>query len=270
MKTPLPQSCTLPIRRLHGRLHAALFTLFALFVPLHAAPEQVIIHDPLRGSTRGEQVGGRFNAEGYQPREKQGHILYRLPVTVSEGYVEFEIKGMTNAVPKDSDHGFFAMYDGRGIAEPVGYWDGYKENFFRWNAHWRQSRNAFKCVLQCAAPTPERLQAKRAVFPRENGATRDWREEPTGKTFTWDPHRWHKIRIEWRGRNFSVRVDDQELWAVANAPHDYAPIEHRAWLGSVPGYPGKYENELPEITYRNFRLVAWRTAPAPKSASTSP
>lgn len=235
-----------------------------------AAPnETVVIDDPLQGKTLGEQVGGRFVAGGYQPREKKGHILYRLPTTVVEGYVEFELRGMTNDVPAATNHGFFCMYDGRGIDEPIQYSVDYKENFFRWNAHWRQSRDAFKCVLQCSAPTPERLNAKRAVFPRENGGTRDWREEPTGKTFTWDPNRWHKIRIEWRGRNFSVRVAGQELWAVTDAPYDYAPVEHRAWLGSVPGYPGKYENELPDITYRNFRLVAWRTLAAPKPSSTS-
>jgi hypothetical protein len=241
-----------------------LLTLVVRALPARAVTERVLIDDPLAGgSTRGELFGGRFTVDGYQPREKQGHILYRLAVTVIEGYAEFQVRGMTREVPKGSDHAFFAMYDGRGLAEPVSYWADYKENFFRWNAHWRENRGAFKCVVQCAAPTPERLHARRAVFPREDDAPRDWREEPTGQSVAWDPTRWHTIRLEWQHRGFRALVDGQEVWAVHGAAYEYAPIEHRIWLGSAPGYAGKYENDLPEITYRHFKLVAWRTAPRP-------
>ena len=233
-------------------LNALIPAALALILPAAADAQTLIIDDPLQGSTVGTQVGGSFSAEGYQPKSGQNHILYDLPQTVSEGYVQFEVKGMDHAVvPVDGDHGFFAMYDGRGIAEPIKYFDDFKQNFFRWNCHWRQNRAAMKCVISCAAPTPQRLNATKAVY----SGTRDWSVEPTGKGVSWDPARWVAFKIEWKNRTFKVFIDGVEKWS-ASGPYDYAPVDHKAWLGCAPGQGKKYVCHVPNIVYRNFKLYS--------------
>jgi len=218
---------------------------------------RVLIDDPLCGATRGQLAGGTLTPEGHRPGVGQDHILYVLDRPVVNGVIECEARGMDpNAVPTDGDHGFLAMYDGRGIDEPCRYANDFKQNFYRWNVHWRQNRAAIKCVLSCAAPTEDRRHAGKAVF----GEQRDWCEEPTGKTVSWHPDRWHRLRVEWKDKVFRVLVDGDEVWQVEGA-YDYAPVQHRIWLGCAPGYvsgdKGKYVCLVPDIVYRNFKLVSY-------------
>lgn len=225
-------------------------------------PGVVIVNDTLRGETAGEQVGGTLTAEGYRPGLGQNHILYRLPHTVRDGYVEFEVKGMNAArIPVNADHAFMAMYDGRGVDEPAQYFRDLRENFFRWNVHWRQNRNALKCVISCATPGAERGRAMVAQYAK---GKRDWSQEPTGATVNWDPNKWYRFRVEWRNRVFRLLVDGEEKWRV-NGVHDYAPADHRVWLGSAPANRDKYRCHIPELIYRNFRLI--QTAPVGSGAS---
>ncbi len=221
-----------------------------------AARETVLIEDSLQGKTKGQQVGGAFGPEGYLPGLGQNHILYELPRTVREGYIEFEVKGMdAAAVPKDGDHGFLGMYDGRGVAEPAQYFRDLKSNFYRWNVHWRQNRHAMKCVISCAAPSAEREKAAMAQY----GEKRDWTKEPMGRTVQWDPARWHQLRVEWQGKTFRVLVDGIENWR-AEGPYDYAPVNHRIWLGSAPASGDKYPCMIKDIVYRNFKVVTFSEA----------
>ncbi len=232
--------------------------------------ETVLIEDALAGSTLGERVGGELGAEGFRPGLGFNYILYRPPGPLTDGYAEFEIKGMDPAaVPAGSDHGFLAIYDGRGISEPAAYFEDFKGNFFRWNVHWRQNRAAIKAVISCAAPTAERREAARAVFPAE----RDWTLEPTGLAYPFSPDKWHRVRVEWRERVFLVLIDDSEVWR-ATGPHAYAPVEPRIRLGSAPGTRDeakvKYACTLDQLQIRRFRLVAFAGAGSGPSGSGSP
>jgi len=219
----------------------------------------VVVEDSLAGKTAGQMVGGRFTAEGYSPGRGAAHILYRLPSTVREGFAEFEVKGMHSPKDVDVDNGFFAMYDGRGVDEPIGYFNAFKQNYFRWNVHYRTDKGAIKAVLSTAAPTPERASSDKAEFPEEK---RDFSAEPTGEAVVFDPLRWYKVRVEWRERTFSVSLDGKVVWRVTG-PHDYAPKDHRAWLGSAPGkQPDKYLSAFDSVVYRNFRLLAYTTGPS--------
>ncbi|MCC9602602.1 DUF4038 domain-containing protein [Stieleria sp. JC731] len=221
------------------------------------ADERIIIEDSLVGSTKGTVVGGQLSPNGYQPKEKTRHILYRLPLTIRHGYMEFEVHGMSPDIPEDSSHAFFGMYEGRGLEEPIKYAMDFRENHFRFHGHWRQNRNSFKAVISCARPSQDNNETTPAIFETKNGkANRDWSEEPTGDNFDWDPKRWHKFRVAWGEGRFEVAIDGKQVWAVQNAPFEYAPLEQRIWLGSAPGRDNKLHNELPKITYRNFRLVA--------------
>jgi len=230
-----------------------------------AVRERIVINDPLQGKTVGTLVGGTLTEKGYRPGVGGNHVLYRLERTLKQGYAQFELKGMDPAkVPADADHGFFAMYEGRGLNEPVPYSDAFKQNFNRWNVHWRQNREVIKAVISCPNPTPQRRAATRPVFADE----RDWCAEPNGKAFAFKPEQWHTMRIEWRDRQFRVLVDGQEVWS-AGGPHEYTPLQPRIWLGCAPGYvsdgKAKYHCALDSMIYRNFRLVEWEAKSDPSA-----
>jgi hypothetical protein len=178
-----------------------------------------LINDPLLGSTKGTMTGGMVTAEGYMPGKGYvagrgcSHIRYDLPTTVRNGRITFEVKGMVS-YSSDLEHGFLGMYDGRGVKEPAVYAPDFKQNYYRWNVHYRGDQKAMKCVLTLARP--DRVSAARAVFPGDSPADRDFSTEPTGGNITFDPARWHKFVVEWRARTFSVTIDGAEKWkAVA-------------------------------------------------------
>lgn len=238
-------------------------TLLGASVSLTAS-ETILVDDPLHSSTLGDVVGGQLTENGYMPGLGTGHLLYTLPPLGPAGFVEVEILGMdAQAVPPNADHGFLAMYDGRGVIEPAEYFRDLKQNYFRWNVHWRNSRKlGLKCVVACAAPTVERREAQIAQFPARH---RDWFTEPTGDEVAWDPQTWHRLRVEWRPGQFRVLVDGVSVWQ-AEGPYDYTPVQHRLWLGSAPAHQLKYPCLVAGMVYRNFKagtLTPAETTPLP-------
>ncbi len=216
----------------------------------------VVIEDSLLGTTVGELFGGTLTAEGYQPGAGTKHILYRVSREVNAGYVEVEIKGMSHGkIPSGGDHGFLAMYDGRNIGEPITMFDNFKQNYYRWNVHWRQNSKAMKCVITTARPDRDRSDTKKPVFPAVSGHDhhRDWSAEPLGTGFNWNPDQWHTLKVDWNGGAFKVFIDGQQVWQ-ANGPYEYAPVDYRIWLGSGPG---KYSSDMSGHTFRNFKLYAY-------------
>lgn len=224
-----------------------------------------VINDPLtNGSTTGTQIGGSFTSEGYKPGTGSNHILYTVPSQVVNGYVEFEMKGFTHSgiIGSSNDHAFLTMFDGRGIGNTPS-WNNYRDNYFRWNFHWRQNASVFKCVVNCAAPTTQRLNSNFAVFIEDmngdgvvNIDDRDWYDEPSGQGFSWDGSKstWYKVKVEWNNKSFKAYVNNTLVWENhKSAPYDYAPIDHKIWLGSGIG---KYDSDNPDVVYRNFKLVS--------------
>ena len=215
----------------------------------------LVIDDPLQGSTVGELAGGSFTEEGYSPGAGTKHILYRVSREVSSGYIEVEVKGMNpGKIPSGGDHGFLVMYDGRNIGEPITMFDNFKQNYYRWNIHWRKNSNAMKCVITTARPDRDRSATHTPVFPTVSGHDhhRDWSAEPMGTGFNWNPDRWHMLKVQWNGGAFRVFIDEQQVWQ-ANGPYAYAPVDFRIWLGSGPG---KYSSDMSGHVFRNFRLYA--------------
>lgn len=244
-----------------ARLSAFLILLGSPLLALATARPAPLLRDSLLDATCGELVGGRLTPDGYRPTTTDGHLLYRLPSWPSAGALEVEILGMQAATA--GDHAFLALYDGRGITEPASYFTDFRENYFRFNLHWRVERQAMKAVANCAAPTPARLHAPRAVFA--TGEKRDFVLEPTGQPVAWDPLRWHRLKLEWSPTHLVVLVDGTEVWRIAT-PFPYAPVEPRLWLGCAPGHGEKYRNHLPGILYRNLTL----TPASPPPPATTP
>ena len=230
----------------------------------------IVIQDPLtNGTAAGTQVGGSFSAEGYKPGLGAGHILYDSPVQVTNGYIEFQVKGFVASQIVSSsgnaDNGLFGMYDGRGCPEPIPYFEDFKCNYFRWNFHYREQRKAFKAVLTVAAPLPERINATRAVFPYDSQGLidRDWFTEPTGIDYSMNSTSWYTVRCEWNNKTFKVTINGTSVWGPFSGPYDYAPIDFKIWLGSAPGFGEKYTNLLANVVYRNFKLVTYGSVTPP-------
>jgi len=219
-----------------------------------------VINDPLQGSTSGTQVGGSFTSEGYKPGSGTNHILYSVSSEISNGYIEFEMKGFSpDGIPgSDNDHAFLTMYDGRGIGNTPS-WAAFRDNYFRWNFHWRQNASYFKCVVNCAEPTSQRLNSSYAVFVEDTDGDgdvdindRDWYDEPGGSGFSWNSSQWYKVKIEWKNKTFKVFIDGQNIWENHKAGlYDYVPKDFKIWLGSGVS---KYDADNPNVVYRNFKI----------------
>lgn len=239
-----------------------LLFLFAFLILSTGPILAQIINDPLQGTTVGNQVGGSFTSEGYRPGSGQNHILYTVPSQVPNGYIEFEMKGFS---PSDfsstgNDHAFLIMFDGRGVGSTPS-WNNFRDNYFRWNFHWRQSASAFKCVVNCAAPTSARLNSNYAVFQDEDGDgssidDRDWYDEPSGSSFSWDTNKntWYTVKVEWNNKTYKVYVNGQNVWSNHEAGlYDYNPVDFKIWLGSGVD---KYDSDLSDVVYKNFKLYS--------------
>lgn len=257
------------------------FLLTILLVSnLTLAQETIVMQDNLLGSTIGVQYGGTITPDGYKPGIGFNHILFDVPSQVVNGYMEFQVKGFADALIQDpnggadADNAFFGMYDGRGSAEPIRYFNNFKYNYFRWNFHWRQNRDVVKAVLDCANPEPGNLtstQAWHACGASDNCADkREWYTEPNGTFFPFNANTWHTVKVIWNNKSFRVTIDGTTVWGPVSGPNDYAPIDFKIWLGAAPGYDDKYGNWVPGTTYRNFKVVSYGTVQnsAPRIIST--
>jgi len=245
-------------------------TAFFLICSFAINAQTLIISDPLtNGTTLGvldvSTVGATaaFTAEGWQPGasfNNQNHILYDVPFMFKEGYLEFEVKGLTTPASVDFDPALCALYDGRGINEPILYFDDFKQNYYRWNVHFRGDNGLFKCKIQTAANTEEKDTREKAVF---QGASYDLDAEcltePNGSSVSWNATKWYKVKVEWKARKYSVTVDGNQVWATTLANCDYTPRDMKIWLGCAPGSNGKYTATQPGLTYRNFKLFTYDT-----------
>lgn len=235
-------------------------SIFIIFNIASTNTTAQIIDDPLQGSTSGTKVGGSFTSEGYKPGSGTNHILYSISSQISNGYIEFEMKGFSpSGIPgENNDHAFLTMYDGRGIGNTPS-WNAFRDNYFRWNFHWRQNAAYFKCVVNCAAPTSERLNSTYAVFNEDTDGDgdvdiddRDWYDEPGGSSWSWNSSKWYKVKIEWKDKTFKVYIDGEKVWANHKAGlYDYSPKDFKIWLGSGVS---KYDADNPNVVYRNFKL----------------
>ena len=259
----------------------ALFTMFFL-ISANIFSQTTIISDPLQGSTKGSKYGGSYSSEGYKPGTGENHILYKVPQQVENGYVEVEVKGFNFSdfqryYPDQSvQTSFFVMYDGRGVDEPMVYNPDYRNNFFRWEVVYRSvkpdsdSGNRFKGKMHTAAETSARLNATQAWWETlSSGTASDWSIEPNGQRTTWDSDRWYTIRASWDNsqKDFKIFRDGVEVWhnkkdkGVAysgdhefssTSPYPWLPVDFKIWLGSGPR---DYSSKLPNLVYRNFKVV---------------
>ncbi|MBI5516943.1 MAG: hypothetical protein HY909_24385 [Deltaproteobacteria bacterium] len=153
------------------------------------------LEDGLRGGTRGNAVGGRFDAQGWHVTDRRDRIWYAVP-RLASGSVEFTVTGFTmERLGPMAETELFAMYEaGYGISEPIRYAPEFRENHY-------------KCMLRVygLAETGRVGQQKLMWGMCPSGSPGygmcgcgSFFEEPFGGSGTWDgsPQR---IRVEWGG-----------------------------------------------------------------------
>ncbi|MBK1879091.1 hypothetical protein [Pelagicoccus mobilis] len=220
------------------------------------AEQRVLIEDALISGTVGILGNGAHSADGFKPTSKDGHIRYEPRYWPAWASLEFEVKGMqSDTGNEDWDHAFLGIYDARGVeVEPAQYWGNFRENYYRFNLHWRGDRRLIKCVIISAEDTEERRSAPIAYHGGDD--SRDWYNEPNGQAVDWDPDKWYRFRIVWKPTEVRVTVDNKEIWKSSiPETNPYLPVEPRIWLGSAPRNGNKYANHFENIVYRNFKLT---------------
>jgi len=242
---------------------------FFLLWFVFAHSQTLVIEDPLtNGTTKGIEyknesiVKSSFSSHGYQPGadlENQNHILYDVPYMFREGYMEFEIYGMENPTLETNDPAFCAIYDGRGITEPIRYTNDFKQNYYRWNVHFRGDNHVFKSKIQMAPNTGIMELRDKPVFTDITGSYSDEGEcvtEPNGQPMTWTKNKWYKLKVEWKDNKYTVYLDGIEIWTVT-LTCEYTPRDMKIWLGCAPGKNGKYTATTSGLTFRNFKLYSY-------------
>lgn len=151
------------------------------------------LEDNLRGSTRGNLVGGAVTAQGWRVTARTDRLWYAVPRLV-RGSVEFTVTDLTMSRLGDvGDNELFAMYEaGYGISEPIAY-SAFRENHY-------------KCMLRVYAngEAGRAGQQKLMWAMCPDGAPgfgacacgRSFFEEPFGGNGAWDGSA-QRLRIEW-------------------------------------------------------------------------
>jgi hypothetical protein len=151
------------------------------------------LEDNLRGSTRGNLVGGAVTAQGWRVTARTDRLWYAVPRLVRAS-VEFTVTDLTMSRLGDvGDNELFAMYEaGYGISEPIAY-SAFRENHY-------------KCMLRVYAngEAGRAGQQKLMWAMCPDGAPgfgacacgRSFFEEPFGGNGAWDGSA-QRLRIEW-------------------------------------------------------------------------
>jgi hypothetical protein len=173
--------------------------------------DQVLLFDPLMGSSVGDVFGGEFTDEGWLVIASSNSIVYDMP-TIETGFLEFDIKGLDIRNPtRDARHLFF-MWDPSLGSD--------------------MTTNRFRVSLQ-------KLDGRSSINDRwlRLRFITQGRQIDESSTFRgWTPERTYRVRIEWgqEGDVNACRVfidADQKIFFQYRRP--YIPEIHRIELGAA-------------------------------------
>ncbi|MDO8587893.1 MAG: hypothetical protein Q7T82_12755, partial [Armatimonadota bacterium] len=227
---------------------AALTLAAALMLALLAtsAGAQLLLDDPLQGSTSGTQSGGTFASGGWQVTGTEDYIYWHLPYSVSKGAAEFYVKGITDTFPNKTEH--FHMYDYT-YNDADNNYGGYRDNpykhFIRKSGVLDGAKNgSFEVIYRI---TPLEIDQDTAVL-------------------SWSAGTNYKMRVEWgpEGAQTRLRVF-RDGGEILNNMIDgvYAPVGHSVRIAKCRGL-----GEGAEIGAIYSYLKAWDMTNAVPAAPT--
>lgn len=191
----------------------------------------VLVFDPLTsGSTVGEVGGGEFRPDGWRATDARSYIRYEVP-TLTNGFVEFDVKGLRNPNPRSDKRNLLIM------------WDPTRGDY---------TQNPFRVHLAKFDTNLVNRWHMRLRFIA-NG-----QETNTGiDLFEWDPERTYTFRLEWgafpdivSSQRARVLLDGREIM-VRNYDNLYRPDTHWIELGAAPR-----DESLEQAIYSNVTIGA--------------
>ncbi|MEP0843167.1 MAG: hypothetical protein HRF43_10725 [Phycisphaerae bacterium] len=241
----------MPTRRRRRGLAAAL----GLLVSASALRAQLILDDPLTGSTRGTRSGGQFTAGGWKVTGTNDFIYWHVP-TLTGGAVEFDVRGLNpgECRPDHEDKNeLFHMYDHTFGHSDVNYHGGYRDNPYK---HFIRKTN---CLDRAGVDSMELVWK-----------ILDHYEEPDTARLSWDPRAVYRFREEWEpaGAHTVCRVyRDGVLLRTMSQPGLWNPAGHSIRIGASPRAPltGDFGAPL-DAVFSNVKVYA--TPPAVPGAPT--
>lgn len=204
----------------HQRLRRLAALALVAALPASSARAQLVLDDPLQGSTNGARSGGSFASGGWKVTGKDDSILWHIP-TVSHGAAEWEVKGLRAGECRAGmeDHAeLFHMYDHTYANSDSSYSPGYRDNPYK---HFVRKQG-------CIDIAPDRVKLVWKI-----GEAFD---EPGSSPLSWDPARAYRFREEWGpdgAGNAVIRLyRDGVLLLNASLPGPYAPAGHSVRIGA--------------------------------------
>ncbi len=173
--------------------------------------DQVLLFDPLMGSSLGAVGGGEFTDEGWKVIANSNFIIYDMD-TIETGFLEFDVKGLDIRNPTRDARHLFYMWDPSLGSD--------------------MTSNRFRVSLQ-------KLDGRSSINDRwlRLRFITQGRQTDVSSTFRgWVPENTYRIRIEW-GREGDVNAcrvfidGDQKMFFQYGRP--YIPALHRIELGAA-------------------------------------
>lgn len=200
-------------------LRLAVLALLAL-APAGSAPAQLVLDEPLQGSTTGARSGGAFSPRGFRITGKDDSITWHIR-TVSHGAAEWEVTGLRPGECRAGleDHAeLFHMYDHSYANSDSSYNPGYRDNPYK---HFVRKQG-------CIDIAPDRMKLVWKIGEAF--------EEPGTSPLSWDPARTYRFREEWGpdgAGNAVIRLyRDGALLLLVSLPGPYAPAGHSVRIGA--------------------------------------
>lgn len=242
------------------RLFALLLAGSVAATAFGQAQPQLMLDDPLMGSTTGQQQGGTFGPTGWKTTALDDCILWHLP-SIRQGAVEFSIQGLA---PNECGAGvsvkdeLFHMYDYTFGNSDQEYNGGYRENPYK---HFMRKNNCNE------GHVPSRTDGIEMLWATGNGNL----TEPDAPNLPWDPNITYKFREEWgpdgNGNTVFLTFRDGEEIMNVSLPGDYAPVGLSVRIAaSNRGWPEE-ESAIGKV-YSNVKV--WNTSGTPITATAPP
>ncbi len=208
------------------------------------ATAQLVLDDPLQGSTTGTRSGGAFVAGGWKVTNTNDYIYWHVP-TISEGAVEFDLSGINpnECRPDMTDKTeIFHMYDYTFGNADNNYFGGYRDSPHK------------HLIRKTGCDDPPRVNSLEVLWQILPEHT-----EPDTAILSWDPAVTYRFRVEWGpdgGGNSVVRIyRSGVLLRTMSLPGSWSPPGHSVRIAASPRAPLFADFGAPvDAVYSNVKM----------------
>jgi hypothetical protein len=239
------------------------------------------LDDPLTGSTKGIQHGGKLTAAGWVTQTAFDHIEYKIP-TCAAGEVEFKVKGIYASNEVFPNIGYDR--DGNPVAgsENVHYtlfgmYDRDDDNSWYGTVQWH---NPYKTIIHIYGYTAgdlykwKRMKLRLNVSAFSGGYEDDPHafENPAVGPFEWEKDHAYTHRLIWGNGHMLWYLDGVLIkdWDYSSFGAEYAPPDHVLRLGSgLNSRSGGYASPN-DLTFSDLKFYRYKDETQPQVTGMEP